>query len=122
MASAKKLQAKLFGNGTSIPAAASEKTLDPNLTLNIPKVAAKGTGTQEKSKANTNGQKPSAKEYISPKSYRQFVLNKLGTLYEGVERYRLDQDAAKEKHWKRWGPYLSERQWVILEQQMIYRD
>jgi hypothetical protein len=25
---------------------------------------------------------------------------------------RLDQAGRYEKHWKRWGPYLSERQWV----------
>lgn len=44
--------------------------------------------------------------------YRDRILEQLGTEYEGVERYRLDQDEKKERHWKRWGPYLSERQWV----------
>lgn len=32
--------------------------------------------------------------------------------YKSQEEYRLDEDERKEKHWKRWGPYLSERQWV----------
>jgi hypothetical protein len=32
--------------------------------------------------------------------------------YKSVEEERLKEDAAKKKHWKRWGPYLSERQWV----------
>ena len=27
------------------------------------------------------------------------------------ERRRLTEDARREKNWKRWGPYLSERQW-----------
>ena len=31
---------------------------------------------------------------------------------KSFEESRLDQSEAKEKHWKRWGPYLSERQWV----------
>ena len=45
-------------------------------------------------------------------TYREKLLDTLGSDYEGVERYRLEQDEAKERHWKRWGPYLSERQWV----------
>lgn len=32
--------------------------------------------------------------------------------WKSVEEKRLDQDEKKEHHWKRWGPYLSERQWV----------
>ena len=31
---------------------------------------------------------------------------------KSFEEVRLDEAEAKEKHWKRWGPYLSERQWV----------
>lgn len=29
-----------------------------------------------------------------------------------VEEKRLDEDLKKENYWRRWGPYLSERQWV----------
>ena len=32
--------------------------------------------------------------------------------WKSVEETRLDEDERKEKHWKRWGPYVSERQWV----------
>ena len=32
--------------------------------------------------------------------------------WKSVEEKRLEEDERKEKHWKRWGPYLSERQWV----------
>ena len=32
--------------------------------------------------------------------------------WKSVEEKRLDEDENKEKHWKRWGPYVSERQWV----------
>jgi hypothetical protein len=47
-------------------------------------------------------------------SFRQRLAEKLGTEYNGAERYRLQQDDRREKHWKRWGPYLSDRQWVCL--------
>lgn len=49
-------------------------------------------------------------------TYRQQLLNKLGTHYSSVEEYRLDQDREKERHWKRWGPYLSERQWATVRE------
>jgi hypothetical protein len=39
-------------------------------------------------------------------------MKRLGSDYHGVERYRLEQDEARERHWKRWGPYLSDRQWA----------
>ncbi|MBB3209027.1 hypothetical protein FHS27_004863 [Rhodopirellula rubra] len=32
------------------------------------------------------------------------------------EHQRLQQDAAREKNWKRWGPYLSERQWGTVRE------
>src|SRR3954453_7571972 len=33
-----------------------------------------------------------------------------------AERSRLDEDARREKNWKRWGPYLSERQWGTVRE------
>ena len=32
------------------------------------------------------------------------------------EAQRLDEDAKREKNWKRWGPYLSERQWATVRE------
>jgi len=32
------------------------------------------------------------------------------------EQIRLDEDAKREKDWKRWGPYLSERQWGTVRE------
>ncbi len=32
------------------------------------------------------------------------------------EQIRLDEDARREKNWKRWGPYLSERQWGTVRE------
>ena len=32
------------------------------------------------------------------------------------EQIRLDEDSRREKNWKRWGPYLSERQWGTVRE------
>ena len=32
------------------------------------------------------------------------------------ESVRLAEDARREKNWKRWGPYLSERQWATVRE------
>jgi hypothetical protein len=34
----------------------------------------------------------------------------------GAERRRLDEDAERRGNWKRWGPYLSERQWATVRE------
>ncbi|KAH8828359.1 Six-hairpin glycosidase-like protein [Flagelloscypha sp. PMI_526] len=46
-------------------------------------------------------------------------MKRLGSDYHGVERYRLEQDEARERHWKRWGPYLSDRQWATTNHQKL---
>lgn len=33
-----------------------------------------------------------------------------------AEQHRLQEDARREKHWKRWGPYLSERAWGTVRE------
>ncbi len=33
-----------------------------------------------------------------------------------VEGLRLEEDSRREKNWKRWGPYLSERQWATVRE------
>src|SRR5216117_4173801 len=33
-----------------------------------------------------------------------------------AEEHRLKQDAERTKNWKRWGPYLSERQWATVRE------
>ena len=33
-----------------------------------------------------------------------------------AERRRLEEDAARERNWKRWGPYLAERQWGTVRE------
>jgi len=37
------------------------------------------------------------------------------------EEIRLDQSGRRKKHWKRWGPYLSERAWgTVREDYSLY--
>ncbi|MBI2059496.1 MAG: glucosidase [Nitrospirae bacterium] len=36
--------------------------------------------------------------------------------HAGAEALRLAEDARREKNWKRWGPYLSERQWGTVRE------
>ena len=33
-----------------------------------------------------------------------------------LEEKRLQQSRSREKHWKRWGPYLSERAWGTVRE------
>ena len=33
-----------------------------------------------------------------------------------AEEERLREDAQRERNWKRWGPYLSERQWGTVRE------
>ena len=33
-----------------------------------------------------------------------------------AEEHRLEQDAQRARNWKRWGPYLSERQWATVRE------
>lgn len=34
----------------------------------------------------------------------------------GAEKKRLEEDVKRVKNWKRWGPYLSERQWGTVRE------
>jgi hypothetical protein len=35
---------------------------------------------------------------------------------DDVETFRLREDAARKRNWKRWGPYLGERQWGTVRE------
>lgn len=96
MSQTKKIQGKIFrGVVDNNDDAPSRSNKDPNIQINIPKPAAPPVSTDK-----SNG------------TFRQRILEKLGAEYHSAERYRLLQDDDRSKHWKRWGPYLSERQWV----------
>ena len=121
MSSAQKLKQKLFGQGNSS---------QPDLTINIP-AANSVTPPPARPPVTKPIQVPShdsapSSPHAQPEdvaaaletggTYRQQILKKLGRDYTSVEEYRLDQDRARERHWKRWGPYLSERQWATVRE------
>ncbi|KAG9089013.1 hypothetical protein FRC07_012421, partial [Ceratobasidium sp. 392] len=112
MSAAKKIQNRIFSqtanNGSESNA---QSVADQGLTIDIPKPTS-APAPQPLPKTNkpaTKGDEEAEEE--DTRSHRQKILDLLGTSYTSVEHYRLDQDARKERHWKRWGPYLAERQW-----------
>ncbi|KAJ7594579.1 glycoside hydrolase family 63 protein [Mycena floridula] len=108
----KKLQEKLF-RGASGPVGALGDEKDAGLFINIPKPAAPSPNPPQTLNKQSE---PSPKIDGVPKSYRERLAEALGDDYKGAERYRLAQDDAKERHWKRWGPYLSDRQWATVRE------
>ena len=111
MSQTKKIQGKIFrGVVETKEDTPSRSNTDPNLSINIPKPAAPASSSVQIPKADApqNADK-------STGTFRQRVLQKLGPEYHSAERYRLVQDDKKEKHWKRWGPYVSDRQWVSFK-------
>ena len=115
MSSTKRIQGKLFrgesgGDGGSDPSKTGSLTIDiPTNTLQTKSIQPLKTLKPERVEVDNNV--PEGR-YTIP--YRDRLLRRLGNEYHGAERYRLEADRKKEVHWKRWGPYLSDRQWVRL--------
>ena len=125
----KKLQAKIFRSQAATPADGGSSNNDrqspkedgkparsnsgdsPSLTINIPN-SALNDSSQPAHVPPKLRTEPAPTHDESARTFRQRLVDALGTDYHGAERYRLDQDDRKERHWKRWGPYLSDRQWV----------
>ncbi|SJK97239.1 related to glucosidase I [Armillaria ostoyae] len=112
--SIKKVQDKLFRGGSS-EAVQQSLEREPGLTINIPKPMSSPSQPPPKL---FKAPEPTPKngEDAEQASYRERLASKLGAEYRGTERYRLLQDANKERHWKRWGPYLSDRQWATVRE------
>lgn len=118
----KKLQARIFRgqNGdddAQDPSRPARSSSDPALTINIPNSVLNGSSqggpTPPKMAHKNDSSSPKqAGEQTETHPFRQRLVEKLGSEYHGAERFRLDQDEARKIHWKRWGPYLSDRQWV----------
>lgn len=49
-------------------------------------------------------------------SLRDRLVAELGPRFHSVEEYRLQQSDKYQVHWKRWGPYVSERQWGTVRE------
>ncbi|KAL1710615.1 Six-hairpin glycosidase-like protein [Schizophyllum commune] len=110
----KKVQDKLFRGGSGDGASSGENA--PPLTINIPKSANPQPLPNVPTKQTDTT--PGADETIdgNARPYRERLMEKLGEEYPGAERFRLLQDENKERHWKRWGPYLSDRQWATVRE------
>jgi hypothetical protein len=120
--SIRKVQDILFRGGLATPSppgsrpdsvSVSETRPDPGLTIQIPNSVA---ATPQKAPFKTHSRRGSSESLSNskPQSYRELLKQKLGDKYRGAERFRLEEDGSKKKHWKRWGPYVSDRQWVRL--------
>ena len=123
MSQTKKIQGRLFRgeNGRLGPAAAEKSTpsrssSDTALTIEIPKINVVQPPGPAPPKTQKTSSEPSPKQehllHRHSTPFRQRLAQRLGSEYNGAERHRLGQDCDKELHWKRWGPYLSDRQWV----------
>lgn len=116
MSSTKRIQGKLF-RGESGGEISSDPAKPGSLTIDIPTNSLQTKSVQPlKTSRLTEGVEivndaPEGR-YTIP--YRDRLLRQLGNEYRGAERYRLEADRKKEVHWKKWGPYLSDRQWVYL--------
>ena len=107
------IQQKLFGSEPlgSQNSSDTQKSDNP-LTISIPKTVTPPPSLPQKSgKIPEPNASPTSNENAH-RPYRDRIRQKLGSAYKTVEQYRLDQDGKRERHWKRWGPYVSDRQWV----------
>lgn len=117
--SIKKVQGKLFRGEGAIKQSQQPDRASPGLAIHIPKPASPQPAPNPPPKLSKPPPDVSPKDHGAEGDqptgrYRDRVIELLGGHYHGVEKYRLAQDDQKERHWKRWGPYLSERQWVSL--------
>lgn len=115
----KKLHAKIF-RGQSTDDKEDGKPVrsstDRNLNINIPNPvltdsSQNGPVPPKMTKTDTNTTNRDDED-VDGRPFRVRLADKLGPDYHGTERFRLEQDDKRERHWKRWGPYLSDRQWV----------
>lgn len=118
MSRAEQIRGKFFGSGrtngdkTVDDPQISRSSSDVPLSIAIPKPAPQPQPTpppKRDAKADSSPGEEAAKDQ---RSFRERLVEVLGPDYHGAERYRLVQDNNKQHHWKRWGPYVSDRQWV----------
>ncbi|BGO93284.1 hypothetical protein NBRC10512_006198 [Rhodotorula toruloides] len=104
-----------------------QKNLNPSTSSHAHPSHLPYRGNAHKAGQNAQGQKPRSPSMSSLRSVEAtshpfptpgikqahgFKFDK----WKSVEEQRLDEDERKEKHWKRWGPYLSERQWATVRE------
>lgn len=133
-----KIQDKLFGKSTTAQSTSSDANIDQqqlsspservdpssSLSINIPKANSSTNLVPPKKSSKLGSEDDDGPEATTPplRTYRERLIERLGDKYKGVEKYRLEQDAKRERHWKRWGPYLSDRQWVSVQNRLSRFD
>ena len=118
--SVKEVQDKLFGRKqVSDDTPLQDTGVDPpSLTINIPKPQPTPMYPARKAATDSSPKQDAADDTFTQttdairRPYRERLAQQLGDEYRGAEKYRLGEDNERKKHWKRWGPYLSDRQWV----------
>ncbi|KAI0695546.1 Six-hairpin glycosidase-like protein [Cytidiella melzeri] len=125
MSRAEQIRGKLFGGfkgGNDQPADEPlnrSSSSDVPLSIHIPRPAltAQPPPPQRKeTKDVKSDSSPRPVETKDSRSFRERLVEAVGTEYHGAERHRLVQDNNKELHWKRWGPYVSDRQWATVRE------
>ena len=107
------IQQKLFrSDSPSLQNTSDSPKPDNPLTISIPNTATPPPSLPLKPGKPQESNSPPASNGNASGPYRDRLRQKLGSDYKTVEQYRLDQDGKRERHWKRWGPYVSDRQWV----------
>lgn len=98
---ARKLQQSIFASSSPALGSDSPPRAENPLKINIPKPgppAPPGPLPQTKQPAATDASPKANQDGDEVLSYMDKLKKKLGTKYDGVERYRLDQDEKKERH------------------------
>ncbi|KAI0702938.1 Six-hairpin glycosidase-like protein [Cerioporus squamosus] len=119
----KKLHAKIFRGQNADDkedGKPARSSTDPALTINIPNPvltdsSQSGPVPPKMTKTDTNTTNQTEHD-VDYRPFRVRLADKLGPDYQGTERFRLEQDDKRERHWKRWGPYLSDRQWATVRE------
>ncbi|PPQ83621.1 hypothetical protein CVT25_006306 [Psilocybe cyanescens] len=93
----------------STPKDSPKPVVDPDTTLSTKALEGLGITDPESTPEQPRSPPPQ-------RPYRERLAQKLGNEYIGTEKHRLQQDDKREKHWKRWGPYLSDRQWATVRE------
>ncbi len=117
------IQQKLFrSESQGLQNTSDQSKPDNPLTISIPKTVTPPPSLPSKAGKPQESNASPTSNGKAPEPYRDKIRQKLGSDYKTVEHYRLDQDNKRERHWKRWGPYVSDRQWVCHHLRLTTRS
>lgn len=122
MSRAEQIREKLFGgtrtNGDkpSEEPTVSRSSSDVPLSIHIPRppLSTQPTPPQKRESKSDSPSQPEVTR--DSRSFRERLVEAVGPDYHGAERFRVVQCDKKELHWKRWGPYVSDRQWATVRE------